>query len=468
MKYTATFLDDAEFDALPYRDMESKVGVADPEKGVAYARKTGIPVLDAFNILHEIEHLEEGHEGEYADHYDPEYGVYYKGFGNMFSGIGNAFSNIGGGISRAAGGISRGVGSIFGGGQHTVPEGSLTRPVGQGGIVLHGSNAAKGGYSSQPWAMPGGPLSTPATMMPPGGSAIQKITPLMKAGPAPFSNQQNQRNLLDQFFPAAGKAISSMIPPFDPSKQSRIMPGGGTPKPPQPPQSAMPSNNTFDYVGQSDFGMSGSNGNMGASNRIESGNKSGDFLSQIFPGGKTQGIAGLATMGAGQLMAPKVEIPDIGQMPNMQALRNMNFRNFQEMDPALQDAINRDFDMIDARERERLIGTYKSLRPGADYESDSSFRRDIQELERNQALRRSDALAKYRMEFIANQLQMSRLELEQLTILANADIATIAAQLNIDAQAAAEFKEAFGTAGGMMLQGGLGINQEEPVTADAS
>ena len=81
-------LDDKEFEALPYPDMSSSVGVADPKTNTAYVRRTNIPILDAFNLAHELEHLKDGHAGEHADHY--RNGVYYKGFGEIITQIGAA------------------------------------------------------------------------------------------------------------------------------------------------------------------------------------------------------------------------------------------------------------------------------------------------------------------------------------------------------------------------------------------
>lgn len=81
-------LDDAEFEALPYPEMSTSVGVADPKTRTAYVRKTHIPILDAFNLAHELEHLKDGHDGVHADHY--RNGVYYKGAGEIFGNIGSA------------------------------------------------------------------------------------------------------------------------------------------------------------------------------------------------------------------------------------------------------------------------------------------------------------------------------------------------------------------------------------------
>ena len=75
-------LSNEEFEALPYPEMSTSVGVADPRTRTAYVRETGLPILDAFNLAHELEHLKDGHEGVHADHY--RNGVYYKDLTDAF------------------------------------------------------------------------------------------------------------------------------------------------------------------------------------------------------------------------------------------------------------------------------------------------------------------------------------------------------------------------------------------------
>ena len=72
---------DEEFEALPYPEMAGSVGVADPVTKTAFYRKSNIPILDAFNLAHELEHLKDGEHGVHADHYAN--GVYYKKFGDI-------------------------------------------------------------------------------------------------------------------------------------------------------------------------------------------------------------------------------------------------------------------------------------------------------------------------------------------------------------------------------------------------
>src|SRR3990167_11538861 len=184
MKYKAVFLDDTEFESLPYRDMGEKIGVADPRTKTAYARKSGIPVIDAFTIMHELEHLEEGHEGVHADHYDPELGVYYKGFDNLFSAIGGGLSNMGGAVARGAsnvggalssgaGAISRGVGGLFGGGQGMSGVGKQAIPSPYG----MSANASGGGSPLDPFTSSRGAFvgSFPSGAGPSGGGVSPNL-----------------------------------------------------------------------------------------------------------------------------------------------------------------------------------------------------------------------------------------------------------------------------------------------------
>lgn len=106
MSYQVEFLDHDAFDALPYPDMETSLGVADPKTQRAFVRKTGIKAVDLFNAAHELEHLQEGHAGAHADHY--RNGVYYKDdfMQTLSPALGAAKGNFGPLLST--------VGSIFG------------------------------------------------------------------------------------------------------------------------------------------------------------------------------------------------------------------------------------------------------------------------------------------------------------------------------------------------------------------
>jgi len=58
-KYEIQFLNDDEFNSLPFKAVEQAMGVADSHSQTAYVRKTGIMPLDLYTAAHELEHLED-------------------------------------------------------------------------------------------------------------------------------------------------------------------------------------------------------------------------------------------------------------------------------------------------------------------------------------------------------------------------------------------------------------------------
>lgn len=81
--YNVQILSDKEFESLPYPEMETSLGVADPRNRTAYVRYTQSEELNKYLVNHELEHLIDGHGGTHSNHY--RNGVYYKGFGDLFS-----------------------------------------------------------------------------------------------------------------------------------------------------------------------------------------------------------------------------------------------------------------------------------------------------------------------------------------------------------------------------------------------
>lgn len=76
--YTVKFLDNESFNALPYKNVSTSLGVADRNAGVAYVRDTASP-MDVFTAFHELEHL----KGDDLDEHESpgEDGIYYKDTG---------------------------------------------------------------------------------------------------------------------------------------------------------------------------------------------------------------------------------------------------------------------------------------------------------------------------------------------------------------------------------------------------
>ena len=86
MRYKIQFLDNESFDSLPYKDVQTSLGLADSKTQTAYVRRTGVNAIDLFTAAHELEHLEEGHEGEFSSHEKYGDGVYYKDLMEIFTG----------------------------------------------------------------------------------------------------------------------------------------------------------------------------------------------------------------------------------------------------------------------------------------------------------------------------------------------------------------------------------------------
>jgi hypothetical protein len=135
--YNVEFMNDVEFEQLPYSEMESKVGVCDRNNRKIFVRSSGVKPLDSFNALHEIEHMEDGEWGRHANHQDKSRpGIYYKGFGDIFNTIAQAASFIPSPIQPAAAAYSTASGikqaatgsNFFGGGKAQQPQQSAPQP----------------------------------------------------------------------------------------------------------------------------------------------------------------------------------------------------------------------------------------------------------------------------------------------------------------------------------------------------
>lgn len=166
-KYIVQVLNDKEFDALPYSKVRESLGCADPEKGLAFVRETGVAAIDIGTLTHEVNHLMEKHHGESPD-LD---GIYYKSGSNFFSQVfgGGGLGGILGDVAAVAlapftggaslgfmpllsaaggaiqGGIQGGAGGILGGALKGFGVGGIGSALGgaaAGGLGLLGGAAA--------------------------------------------------------------------------------------------------------------------------------------------------------------------------------------------------------------------------------------------------------------------------------------------------------------------------------------
>lgn len=148
MSYSIKFLNDKDFERLPAKNIESKIGVAYPETGEAFVRSSGVDVVDVFTALHELEHLR---GNDLDEHFDTENRCYYKDFGQMLSPIMGGIGSMFGG--PAGGGIGGLLGSLFGGGskpQQKQPSYNFNMPAMEQGSAAPATvqTGASGGTSA--------------------------------------------------------------------------------------------------------------------------------------------------------------------------------------------------------------------------------------------------------------------------------------------------------------------------------
>jgi len=449
-------LTDEEFDKLPYPEAKMSLGLADTKSGTAYVRYTQSHELNEYLINHELEHL----LGEDRDeiHHGGD-GVYYKGFGNVFQGLGQMFQGAGQSIGRAAQGAGRSIsgaaGSVmnmFKGGQTGSPE-----------VPMKGATGNAGKMGPQPST----PLQSPmmqgfSGMAPQAGMQVgrqsfqnptspNRITPPTVSMPAPMTPK-----------PMAGQNPMSSFSLQQPSApigtQTLHSPSGA-------PMSSITPSRMANFQPPPMFTQSGG----GQPNRIPTSRTGTPAPSAPSPTGSGamdkfnpgQLLAGAGLEGIGQFGIQSPNMPDINELPSVQQLRNFQFSSASELDPALEQAINNDFQRIEEKEYQAFVARYKSLRPGADIESDSNFKRDLFELQRMQGARRADALAKYRFDMMQQNLAFSQAELAQLQEVASMDVQMIMGQMGLDYADAQKFKDTFSRLGDTLISKGMGIGQEE-------
>lgn len=162
----------------------------------------------------------------------------------------------------------------------------------------------------------------------------------------------------------------------------------------------------------------------GAGNSIGQGlGNMGGGLMNMFGGGgnKSSGgggmsfgpmAAGAGLMGAGQLFGGNTKAP------NLNTSQVQNYQNFTQSPPQLpqgmQDEINKSLSIKEDQENRNLDNTYKSLRPGTDYTTDSNYQRDKGNLSRQQQSDRANAMMGPTLQYLqpmqqglADQAQMS-------------------------------------------------------------
>jgi len=171
--------------------------------------------------------------------------------------------------------------------------------------------------------------------------------------------------------------------------------------------------------------------------------KKKNIWEQFFPGGTTQGIAGLAAPLLGDMFSPKSpQIPDMSSLSSVQAMQN--FRPGNSVSPEYQDMIQRNVQQLREQKVRELQALYHSARPGTDYLTDTNYQRDLALLDQGIQDNLADELTRAEATF-------SSQEQERLSQLAQMDIYSIMAQTGLEAQEAQQFKEMFSNIGNTFL-----------------
>jgi len=180
----------------------------------------------------------------------------------------------------------------------------------------------------------------------------------------------------------------------------------------------------------------GTSGNYGGQNPLMS----------MFGG--PQGLLGLGISGLGNLLSPKVQAPNLNT-PQMQQYQQFT-QNPPQLPQGMQEQINNSLAINEEEQLRNLRNVYKNLRPGTDYTTDSTYQRDLANLQRNMASNRSNAMMGPTLQYLqpqgqhlGNQAQMSLYEPMM--------------QGGIDAQKADQQNQLFGDIGSMFMKKGLGM-----------
>lgn len=184
-------------------------------------------------------------------------------------------------------------------------------------------------------------------------------------------------------------------------------------------------------------------GGMPGADSLEPEKKKKNWLEGLFPGGKEQGIAGLAAPLLGDMLAPKSpEIPNFGSLDSVKALQG--FKPGNSVSPEYQQMLQRNTQQLRDTKVRELQALYHNARPGTDYLTDTNYQRDLAKLDQDIQMNMSDNLAKAEGTFSAQ-------EQDRLSELAQMDIYSIMAQTGLDAQEASDFKEMFSNIGNTFL-----------------
>jgi hypothetical protein len=484
--YTVNILSEEDFDALPYKHVKTSLGLADPATNTAYVRDTGYNDITKDTIAHELDEL----MAKTSPH--EEDGIRYKNLKSLGAGAGaGLLSSFVPALKPFSPAISAGAGAL------AADKGERLRGAAQG--------FGGGGLSS---SLGGGLVSAFKGVNQPGGTfgnALKQFVPGVKSGASGFiqgipgfgrSASGTPTGVLSKFFAGGGGtggagAAGSVL-------ASKAGGGSSVPTPGQ-----IGANLLADRLG----GQTGANtdilgGLAGRAGSVSStlnpskdaGGGVFDKLKELVGGGKDDDTfrklaLGLGIAGAGDLFAPKVDVPDTsgiqsrlagqvaggGEPLAKEAGLNELFRILGEPVGAPPASA---FDQGDFFADEQLTkdltalrNEFKAVNPNANVENNSAFLDKKQELiERSRFQRqaaRDELSFQHEQEQLGRKFQtmqvalnLDQAQMSQYVQLAQMEIDQLMLQYGIDAQTAANFKEMFSDLGRLAIgQEQSGIDQ---------
>jgi hypothetical protein len=467
-KYTLHYLNDKEFDSLPFAKVKESLGCADEKTGNAYVRKTGIRPIDQFVTDHEIAELVAKVSPHEVD------GIRYKLLGNDNPLRGSGLDTLLGlesedtpnsRVSASEAGLSTDTtdaarGTVTGSlGANTNNTSTINQSSTGSGLTDAYNNYEQNqlGFASTPVTL-GGETSNIGTT----GSNLSSINT-----PSTAQNSWSNPNSIANMFTSSQGKSSTLGTPVSLGGQTSNITGGangltatpisnsttsadlGFTSPITTPKANVPLQTINQAAVSPSLQGGGDVSTTSAKNKTAT---KTPFLESLF--GKDwrqtllkQGVgAGISMIG--QAAAGKTQTVN----PTDSALYNQVVERVQsgtqvELTDAQKLAITQNYDTQLEQARKNITERYKALRPGSDIANDSQLQQALIELENDYAEQKATAIT-------AAQLNLTEQQTAQLSQLAALDINSLATNAGISNQEAADFKTMMSSLGAMVATGG--------------
>jgi hypothetical protein len=516
-KYVIKTLKSEDFDLLPYSRVRESVGVTDRLLGVSYIRDTGDVDEDLDTLLHEILEME-NKKSPFGWSHEDKFGVRYKSwFQKTFipeskssigailgTAAGMALAPFTGGTSLAflnpatlgtlGGGIggyqeSKNLGGTLMGGLKGFGVGSL----GTGLQAMAGPATGLKGNLGEFWQGVQAPSKTVGSWLTPapkttgvqvGSEGMQIARPPALQGTLADASIKGTNAAVNPLLIGGGEQVGGLSSGMNAAyNASRLSSGLASPA----LAGFTIGANVPTLRGVESLGASGVSGSPSVAPTTTA-NQSlwSKFFRQTpesqsgIDWGKIATGAGISM--AGNALAPKAEMPTTdylnqikagglssltpaGQLANKSVTDILNTQ-WTGLPQEYKDSLLADLTYNERDEERALRAEYKSLRPYADIENDTAFKRDFMELKDQQKMRRDNLLAKAEQQewerfntqktaTISQAMGIDQNTLNQYMELANADLQIIMFKTGLSFGEAQQFKDVFGQIGGTIMKAGL-------------